>query len=377
VHSAALRRLAFKTQVVGPGSDDFVRNRLTHSLEVAQVGRELGKALGCDPDVVDAACLAHDLGHPPFGHNGETVLDRVADSCGGFEGNAQTLRVLTRLEAKTVDATGRSAGLNLTRAALDAATKYPWQRGDAVDGSAKFGVYADDLDVFTWLRDVAPPRRRCVEAQVMDFADDVAYSVHDVEDAVVAGRVELADLDAHETRQRVGALVRDWYDPQMDDARVEAAFDRLTVLPWWVRGFDGSRRSSAVLKDLTSQLIGRFCAAVEAATHARYGRGPLTRYAADLVVPAEVTDEVVVLKGVAAVFVMSAADRAGEYEHQREVLGELVAALRERGASALERSFAVDYADAADDDARLRVVVDQVASLTDESALAWHTRLTR
>jgi dGTPase len=377
VHSAALRRLAFKTQVVGPGSDDFVRNRLTHSLEVAQVGRELGKALGCDPDVVDAACLAHDLGHPPFGHNGETVLDRVADACGGFEGNAQTLRVLTRLEAKTIDATGRSAGLNLTRAALDAATKYPWHRGDAPDGSAKFGVYADDHEVFTWLRDLAPPRRRCVEAQVMDFADDVAYSVHDVEDAVVAGRVDLADLDAVETRQRVGALVRDWYDPQMDDVRVDAAFDRLTVLPWWVRGFDGSRRSSAVLKDLTSQLIGRFCAAVEAATHARYGRGPLTRYAADLVVPVEVSDEVVVLKGVAAVFVMAAADRAGEYEHQRHVLGALVDALRERGPSALERSFAIDYAQADDDAARLRVVLDQVASLTDESALAWHARLTR
>jgi dGTPase len=376
VHSAALRRLAFKTQVVGPGSDDFVRNRLTHSLEVAQVGRELGKALGCDPDVVDAACLAHDLGHPPFGHNGETVLDRVADSCGGFEGNAQTLRVLTRLEAKSMDAAGRSAGLNLTRATLDAATKYPWQRGDAPDGSAKFGVYTDDLEVFTWLRDVAVPRRRCVEAQVMDFADDVAYSVHDVEDAVVAGRVDLADLDEHETRQRVGALVRDWYDPRMDDGRVAAAFDRLTVLPWWVRGFDGSRRSSAVLKDLTSQLIGRFCAAVEAATHARYGRGPLTRYAADLVVPADVSDEVVVLKGVAAVFVMAAADRAGEYEHQRQVLGELVDALRERAPSALERSFAVDYAQADSDDARLRVVVDQVASLTDESALTWHARVT-
>ncbi len=377
VHSAALRRLAFKTQVVGPGSDDFVRNRLTHSLEVAQVGRELGKALGCDPDVVDAACLAHDLGHPPFGHNGETVLDRLADACGGFEGNAQTLRVLTRLEAKSVSTTGRSAGLNLTRAALDAATKYPWRRNEAPDGSAKFGVYDDDIEVFTWLRDVAEPRRRCVEAQVMDFADDVAYSVHDVEDAVVAGRVDPADLDHAETRQQVAALVRDWYNPQMVDERVDAAFDRLTVLPWWVRGFDGSRRSSAVLKDLTSQLIGRFCAAVEAATHERYGRGPLTRYAADLVVPTEVTDEIVVLKGVAAVFVMAAADRAAEYEHQQHLLADLVVALRERGRSALERPFALDYADADSDAARLRVVVDQVASLTDESALAWHARFTR
>jgi len=377
VHSAALRRLAFKTQVVGPGSDDFVRNRLTHSLEVAQVGRELGKALGCDPDVVDAACLAHDLGHPPFGHNGEAVLHEVAAPCGGFEGNAQTLRVLTRLEAKVVGAQGRSAGLNLTRAALDAATKYPWPRGQAPDGSAKFGVYADDVPVFTWLRDVAEPRRRCVEAQVMDFADDVAYSVHDVEDAVVAGRVDLSAIDDIDTRGEVGALIRDWYDPTMGDDRVDAAFARLTALPWWVRGYDGSRRSAAVLKDLTSQLIGRFCAAVELATRERYGHGPLTRYAADLVVPNDVTDEVVALKGVAALFVMSADDRREQYDTQQAVLRELVEALTSSAAAGLEPAFAVDYGQADDDAQRLRVVIDQVASLTDESALGWHRRLCR
>lgn len=378
-HSSALRRLGAKTQVVGPSSDDFVRTRLTHSLEVAQVGRELGKSLGCDPDVVDCACLAHDLGHPPFGHNGERALDEAAADIGGFEGNAQTLRLLTRLEPKAFDAEGRGVGLNLTRASLDAATKYPWLKGEGPprsDGSPtpKFGVYADDLPVFGWLRDRAPAGRRCLEAQVMDLADDISYSVHDVEDGVVAGRIDLTRLRRPEERAAVVEQVRGWYDPTVSDDLLGEALERLMGLPEWLESCHGSRRELAALKDMTSQLIGRFCAAARDATRDRFGDGAFTRYSADLVIPDETTAEILALKGVAAYYVMAPREDEPVYRQQRTTLIELVEVLYERGPRLLEPHFADDWEHTETDEQRLRLVVDQVASLTDTSAMVWHER---
>jgi dGTPase len=377
VHSSALRRLGAKTQVLGPASDDFVRTRLTHTLEVAQVGRELGQALGCDPDVVDTACLAHDLGHPPFGHNGERALAEVAAGIGGFEGNAQTLRLLTRLEPKVVDPSGASAGLNLTRASLDASVKYPWVAGAAPAGVAprKFGVYADDEPVFAWLRTGAPEGRKCLEAQVMDLADDIAYSVHDVEDAVVSGRLELEVLDDPHARELVAGQVRAWYGDAVGAVELEAAMLRLPRVPEWVLGFDGSRGALAALKDMTSQLIGRFAGAAIEATRAVYGPGRLTRYAADLVVPPETVAEILALKGLAAAYVMAPREHEPLYRRQRELVSELVEVLAARAPVALEPPFAADWRAAADDAERLRIVVDQVASLTDVSAAEWHARL--
>ena len=372
LHAASLRRLANTTQVVGPGSDDFVRNRLTHSLEVGQVARELGQALGCHPDLVETAALAHDLGHPPFGHNGEYALAELADSCGGFEGNAQTLRILTRLEAKTATPDGRSVGLNLTRATLDATMKYPWPRSH---GEPKFGTYADDVAAFAWVRDGVAGSRCCVEAQVMDLADDVAYSVHDVEDGVVAGRIDLRLLQEPAERADVFAVVREWYQPDSDDAVLQAALERLQALPIWPgAGFDGTRVSLAALKRLTSGLIGRFCETTQAATHAAFGSGPLVRHDADLVVPPTVRDEIAVLKGVAAHYVMRTVDRLAAMQGQRALLTELAAGLLRHAPRSLSPVFHGDWYAAGDDAQRLRVVVDQVASLTDVSAAAWHER---
>jgi len=370
VHAASSRRLAAKTQVVGPASDDFVRNRLTHSLEVAQVARDLSRALGSQPDIAETAALAHDLGHPPFGHNGERLLAELSEACGGFEGNAQTLRVLTRLEAKTFTEEGRSVGLNLTRATLDACAKYPWPRGAGPD-PLKFGVYADDRAIFDWLREEAPGPRRCLEAQVMDLADDVAYSVHDVEDGTVAGHLDLTRLDT----AAVWETLREWYLPDAVDDEVDAALVRLRgVGSWPTAPYDGSRRSLAALKNLTSDLIGRFCGAVQAASFAA-SDGPMARYAADLVVPRETWVEITVLKAVAAHYVMQTPDRLTIMDRQRSLLAELVEAMVAGGPGVLDRPFADDWEAAADDAGRLRVVVDQVASLTDASAVDRHARL--
>ncbi|MER6396506.1 MULTISPECIES: deoxyguanosinetriphosphate triphosphohydrolase [unclassified Kitasatospora] len=387
LHSAALRRLAGTTQVVAPMRSDFPRTRLTHSLECAQVGRELGAALGCDPDLVETACLAHDIGHPPFGHTGEEALDQAAEACGGFEGNAQSLRILTRLEpkrfapqdeqpARLAPWPGRSVGLNLTRAALDAATKYPWTYGaHPVDpASSKYGVYADDLPVFRWLRAGTPPGRKCFEATVMDWSDDVAYSTHDVEDGLQAGHIEPAVLRAPSERAEL-FKVAERYAPDAEPEELAAALDRLLGQEWWPSAYDGSARARAGLKDLTSQLIGRFCLAAEQATRARYGPGRLSRYAAELVVPRDVRLECAVLKAVAVRFVMQRDEQAQLRARQRIVIAELAHVLAERAPEGLDPVFATLYREAEDDRGALRAVIDQIATLTDASALALHARL--
>lgn len=378
LHSAALRRLAAKTQVLSPASPaDFARNRLTHSLEVAQVGRELATALSLAADVVDTACLSHDLGHPPFGHNGERALNEWAEDVGGFEGNAQTLRILTRLEPKVVDGDGCSFGLNLTRASLDASCKYPWTADHPLPdpgGRLKFGVYPDDEGVFRWMREGAPGRVRCIEAEVMDLSDDIAYSVHDFEDAVVNGYLDPARLADPREHEALLTAIQSWVGFDFARDELEDALYRLTRMPEWIDSFDGTRPALARLKNLTSDLIGRFARAATTATHEAYESTVLTRYRGHLVVPRIVEAEMAVLKGVIGAVVVSIEGRKDLYREQRRVLKRLATALRE-SPEALDALHAQDFAAAETDAARRRVVVDQVASLTDQLAIAWHGAL--
>lgn len=379
LHSSALRRLAAKTQVLSPTAGlDFARNRLTHSLEVAQVGRELGVALGLDPDVVDTACLAHDLGHPPFGHNGERALNEWAHDIGGFEGNAQTLRLLTRIEPKTFRPDGRSVGLNLTRASLDASCKYPWPASQGVpdpSGRSKYGFYDDDIEVFAWLREGAPDRRRCIEAQVMDLSDDIGYSVHDFEDAIVGGYIDVTALGARVDHDELVDSMVEWIGGEFGHDELIAAFDRLDSLDFWMDRWDGSRQAQGQLKNLTSQLIGRFAGAATHATREAFDGGSLARFGADVVVPDGIRAEIAVLKGIVAAFVMSTNARRPIYAQQRDILSELADVLLWTGPRHLDAGFTADWEAASTDTQRKRAVVDQVASLTDQSAIDWHHRL--
>ena len=209
----------------------------------------------------------------------------------------------------------------------------------------------------------------------MDLSDDIAYSVHDFEDAVVNGYVDVASLGARVDHDALVTAMHEWVGGELSRDELTEAFDRLQASPFWLESYDGSRFAQARLKNLTSQLIGRFAGSATQATRESYPGDALMRFGASVVVSPDVIGEIAVLKGIVAAFVMTRDNRQPIYLRQREVLTSLADALWQAGPSELDRGFAADWGSADDDAGRRRVVVDQVASLTDQSAMAWHDRL--
>ncbi len=283
LYTAAFRRLAGITQVASSDTGNLLHNRLTHVLEVAQIGRRLTEQLladaeqgriaerigGLDADVVEAACLAHDLGHPPFGHIAEEALDECAlkhKVTDGFEGNAQSFRIVARLAERG----DKHVGLNLTRASLNAMLKYPWSRGTVGRERSKFGCYGVDHDFMAWARELDPgTKRKSVEAEIMDWADDIAYSVLDLEDFYQAGRIPLDRLveDPDEQGEFFQKVFASWnmrgeHQGESQEAYRDAFLTLVDGAFPYDRIYSGTAEQRRQVRTTTSFLIGRYIGAI-------------------------------------------------------------------------------------------------------------------
>lgn len=384
------------TQVVSAAEGYVFHNRLTHTLEVAQIARRQAEKLvaeraklahslgGIDAEVVEAAALAHDLGHPPFGHVGEKELDRLVCERGvtdGYEGNAQTFRIVTKLAVRTVE-----PGLNLTRATLNAILKYPWLRSSHGEHNRKFGAYATERREFEWARSLyIGDERKSAEAELMDWADDIAYAVHDVEDFYQAGLIPLDRLvvDGKEVERFLNEVFDRWSRTKVplyySRPNLSAAFRDLVVTFPVGEPYRGTRDQRASLRDLTSGLIGRYVGAVRL----RIPRHPKERRIA---IEPFAEMEITMLKELTWHYVIANPALAAQQHGQRRVLATLFGILL--GATANNREVlppgpreALEEAEAATPkahwaDARCRVVADTIAVMTEKQAFELHARLT-
>ncbi len=395
LYSPAFRRLSDVTQVVAPTERYPIHNRLTHSLKVAQIGRSLAETLlaapgageraaaagGLDPDVVEAAALAHDLGHPPFGHVAERELDDILTGqhglADGFEGNAQSFRVVTTLAVRHEDV----PGLDLTRATLGAILKYPWTRAASGPAARKWGAYASEEGQLAWAREGCPlpPGQPTLEAAVMDWADDVTYAVHDVEDFFQAGLIPLDRLvtdPAERDRFLAAEVARHAGRTAFSAADLVAAFHALMADVPISAPYRGVRADRAALRAFASTLIDRFLAATSLRDDPAHPGGPLA-------IEPRARMEVLMLKGLTWYYVIASqallSQRFGQRRLVRSVFEMLLAASAHPGDWPIFPPIDQDTLatlDPTDRPGRVRLVADVIASMSEPQAIDIHARLT-
>ncbi len=373
IHSAAFRRLQGKTQVFGVRYGDFFRTRLTHSLEVAQIGKGLAMRLGVDPSLVEAICLAHDIGHPPFGHYGEQVL-RARMAChGNFEANAQNLRVLTHLEVKS----DRYPGLNLSRSVLDGLLKYKAIHGAQTEQGKS--CYAADAPLLAWACENGSAEERSFECQIMNWADDVAYSAHDLEDGIHVGMISLQHLRRPSNQD---AVIRRVHAEAEERGRAWSSDDVVRELDWLaarlieLEGLPTPRHVRAALKDLTSRLINEFVRCAQGAPRLGWSETLSERYRYGLMVPDAQERRCEVLKQVAFVLVF-AEPRVTTLAHRaRHMVERLFTVFQDEASAAMyPLEFQDSFGAARDDTQRRRVATDYIATMTDFQAERTYQRL--
>jgi len=398
LYSSAFRRLVGVTQVVSAAEGHVFHNRLTHTMKVAQVGRRLAERVlrddptfgnVLDPDVVEAACIAHDLGHPPFGHVGEEKLHSLMserDPANGFEGNAQSFRIVTRLSLCTPD----WPGVNLTRASLNAIIKYPWLHDpDDAKAKRKWGAYTSELDEFRFARSLSSRSTatkrtsrgadQALEAATMDWADDVTYAVHDMEDFHRAG---LIPLDRLKTSAAERASFAEWHAgrsgaPSADETN--AALSELLDYFGSARPYEGSRSQREAIRGFSSMLVGRY---IKGPTVSR-DRGHPT-----LDIPSQHKTEVKVLKALTWYYVIERPALAAQQYGQTRMLEGLFEILEEAAdpdhrtnrrllpIATCETLESLENAGRSSIAERARVVCDLICSLTEDETYRLYMRLT-
>jgi dGTPase len=370
LHSSAFRRLQGKTQVLGAGQRDFYRTRLTHSLEVMQIARGLSAELefpeGCrvDPDLLEAICLAHDIGHPPFGHNGEHTLHRLLLPEGGFGANPQNLRIVTYLEAKHA-----SGGLNLCRATLDGLMKYKALFDPVKHGSDSYGskfLYRDQRELLEWIQ---VSEEISLEGQIAEWADTIAYSVNDIEDNLRAGLLDLVQLEkrSHEIVAQVRTKLPDAGEDEIRH-EIEQVLDRLLRAP------RTERERKIALRSWTSRAIYELMQGCKIEERERGDSFPSRRYLFKLEIEPSARRKSSILKTISRVLV---------FNNPR------VTTLNHKGAAILSALFSIlvkdvnllpyDYRELVLDRryCQVRLVGDFIAGMTDTYAQQYYARLTQ
>ncbi len=378
LYCSAFRRLAGVTQIVSPAEGSIFHNRLTHTLKVAQVARRIAEMLinqygqewaervGLHPEVVDAAALGHDLGHPPFGHNGEETLDdlinqRVRGISDGFEGNAQTFRVVTVLAKRSE----RWNGLNLTKATLNALLKYPWHKQTDGPKSKKFGAYQSEDMEFKFAREGMIDESQSVEAAVMDIADDIAYSVHDVEDFYRANLLPLHRIlreDEEEIELFLTSVLPELKENTITihDAKKILESLTLTTSPELNKPYDGSLKQKAALRAFTSLLVSRYVQGISMAGDGKINLDPVCE--------AEIT----ILKQLPKYYIYEHPNLSAQKFGQRKIIEFIFNALFESFSESNNTIWPKFYHDLLvelgpkDERIKARVVADIIASRTEQ-----------